>query len=387
MKAESIRLDRRIDAYNVLFDYTVEEYLNAVREVVDKNDLQRKKVSGAKSVYALLKEDLLRGCVLPPIVLALSNIAMPHDQLTAEAAERLVTTNSRDLLILDGLQRTYTLLDLEQELDYGQKAAFLAQSLRIEVYIGINRLGILYRMLTLNTGQTPMSLRQQVEMLYSDYFQHGVAGVKFIREVDASYATDPEEYNFKDIIEGFNSFLERNELPLDRADILENIKGLFSLSQEGASKDIFKDFVTAWLSFLDKVRSLTGDQSLSTDDIAAGKAVWGKTALQVFKRSQAFTGFGAAVGKLRDQNLLGSLTDLPNLSRNLNLGDAAGNDFLLSINEAVIWLNQNTKKIGNAQRMFFFYFFRELYNRENDSFANLQKSVGSALHKVKTQLL
>jgi hypothetical protein len=38
-------------------------------------------------------------------------------------------------------------------------------------------------MLTLNTGQTPMSLRQQIEMLYFDYLDNaGLPNVKFVRE-------------------------------------------------------------------------------------------------------------------------------------------------------------------------------------------------------------
>lgn len=38
----------------------------------------------------------------------------------------------------------------------------------VEIYFKINRFGNLYRMLTLNTGQTPMSLRHQIEILYGN---------------------------------------------------------------------------------------------------------------------------------------------------------------------------------------------------------------------------
>jgi hypothetical protein len=386
MKVESIRFDRRIDAHNVLFNFSVGEYLDAVRDIVEKNEFQRKKLSGSKGVYSLLREDLIKDCVIPPIVLALSHIEYKGENLSPEVAQELVKRHSQDLLILDGLQRTYTLLSIEKDLPSDQLPAYLAQSLRVEIYIGINRLGILYRMLTLNTGQTPMSLRQQIEMLYSDYLQNGVEGIRFVREVDEQYATEAREYNFKDTIEGFNSYLERNELPLERADILENVKGLLSLSQENSSKDVFREFVSAWLSFIDKVTELCHNFQLTVEDIDEGNAVWGKSVLQIFKRSQAFTGFGAAMGKLRDLDLLESLSQLNELSAHLHLGDGDARDFILSINQAVKWLNLNTKKIGNAQRMFFYYFFRELYNRENDSFRNLPRSVTSALHKVQTQL-
>jgi hypothetical protein len=102
---------------------------------------------------------------------------------------------------------------------------------------------------------------------------------------------------------------------------------------------------------------LCHDCQLSADDIEEGRAVWGKSVLQVFKRSQALTGFGAAMGKLRDNEVLGSLSEIDSLSQQLTLGEGDCKDFLLSINQAVKWLNLNTKKIGNAQRMFFYFFF------------------------------
>ena len=84
-----------------------------------------------------------------------------------------------NLIILDGLQRTYTILELIEELkseedNQEELSKVLSNSIRIEVFLGINKIGILYRMLTLNTGQTPMSIRHQIEILYSDYSEHCV---------------------------------------------------------------------------------------------------------------------------------------------------------------------------------------------------------------------
>lgn len=37
--------------------------------------------------------------------------------------------------------------------------------------------------------------------------------------------------------------MNRNELPIDRQDILENVKMLENMSEEDVSKDLFKEFL------------------------------------------------------------------------------------------------------------------------------------------------
>ena len=385
MRVTSILYDHRIAAHNVLFEFNVGEYLEAVRSVLDANEFQRKKLSGSKSVYSLLKGDIERGCVIPPIVLALSNFDL-EITVDEQNAVDLVSKHTTNLLILDGLQRTYTLLDLERELSGEARLKLLGQPLRVEVYIGINRLGILYRMLTLNTGQSPMSLRQQVEMLYSDYSKIGLLDIKFVREVDEEHATAANELNFKDTLDGFNSYLERNELPLERADILESIKGLESLSQENSSKDLFKEFTAAWVVFLRKTEELCSGIELTVDDAKEGLAVWGRTPSHVFKRSQAITGFGSAVGKLKENQSLNNLDDVVTLVPALSFGAASPREFLLTVNTGIKWINTTTKKIGNAQRMYFDLFFRELLRKNNDTYLDMHASAVSALHIVKAKL-
>ena len=200
MNVSSSLYDGRIKAHNVLFEFTIGEYLDSVRRIVDKNQYQRKRISPSKGVYSLLRQDIVLGCVIPPVVLALTTIELPSEEFTHEAALRLVRTNTERLLILDGLQRTYTLLELEDDNKLDSAEELRSRKMRVEIYIGIDRLGILYRMLTLNTGQTPMSLRQQIEMLYLDYLDVGLPGIRFVREVSQERATDKFELNFKDTI-------------------------------------------------------------------------------------------------------------------------------------------------------------------------------------------
>jgi hypothetical protein len=387
MKVASILYDGRIKAHNILFDYTIGEYLDAIRDVVAKNPFQRKRIVSSKSVYTLLRQDILEGCVIPPIVLALSR--MPTATVDFENTENvlsLVRENEPHLLILDGLQRTHTLLDLEEGLEEAAKNSLRQHKLRVEVYIGIDRLSILYRMLTLNTGQTPMSLRQQIEMLYLDYLDTGIEGVHFVREVDEERATNTLELNFRDTVEGFNSYINRDENPLDKGDLIDNIKSLHNLSHETSSHDLFREFVIAWVALVNRVTYLCGNAILSAENSEDLDLSWGKTAPQVFKKSQVVTGFGAALGKLKDFRLIDDLSTFLPVIQTVELGAVSPEELLQGINKSLSWIKINSKKIGSSQRSYFQYFFRELFNSETDSYLNLAASDAAAIHKVQTQI-
>ena len=387
MEIKSRIYDSRINSENILIETNLGEYTDLINQSLDKNPYQRKRVTSSKTVYSLLREDIKKGCVIPPIVLALSLRNAESNDTRHKTPAEIITAildQRENLLILDGLQRTHSFLDVISETSPSDLESIKNLPIRIEVYLGLNKIGILYRMLTLNTGQTPMSLRQQIEMLYLDYYQAGVDGVAFIREMDSEHATQNHEYNFKEIIEGFNSYLERNEQPLERSDLLENIKSLEKLSHENSNNDIFKDYVTALNAFIQKITELTNGTTIEKEELQ-GKNIWGKDAKRCFKKTQVFTGFGAAVGKLKDYQVIPELSSIIDSCAALKL-TIDPKEYLLELNNALDWISKNTKKIGNAQRMFFQFYFRELFNSQGDSFGNLQKSIENALHKTKTQL-
>src|SRR5690606_16226176 len=224
--------DKRIKALNCLIEIDLGEYYKLSNKILDLNQFQRRRVKSSSTVYSLLKNDILEGCVIPPIVLAHSKF---KDEKSVEEISdieiiELIQSQQDKLIILDGLQRTYTIKDLYEELekkgDNDNLEIVSSQKLRIEIYLGIDKIGILYRMLTLNTGQTPMSIRHQIEILYSDYLTNPIEGITFITETAERRVDNINQYNFKDIVEGFNSYLDRDYLTIDRFDILDNIKSL-----------------------------------------------------------------------------------------------------------------------------------------------------------------
>lgn len=387
MKIASILYDSRINATNALVELEIGEYINLIREVLDKNEFQRKRVRSSKTVYALLKEDLLKQCVIPPIVLALTNNVNIEDDDTGSNLYTKISDNKDHLVILDGLQRTYTIIDLINDLserdDTDSLSKILSTKLRIEIYIGLNRLGILYRMLTLNTGQTPMSLRQQIEMLYLDYLYNDIDGVELIRESEGRVANRPSQYNFKDVIEGFNAYLDRDELPIDKANLLENINSLEKLSKENQSTKLFEDYVTSFDALVRKISSECGDTEVSEDYIESKGTPFGKNSTQLLKKPQSMSGFGAAIGKMFDFEVLSGFDQVIDTINGITVDDPE--EFLEEINDALLWLKNNSKKIGNAQRTFFTFFYRDLFNPDSDNFKNITASTSSALRKYQAQ--
>lgn len=370
MEIKSILTDEKVSAASVLIEISIGDYLALAKEIYKKNPLQRKRVRSSKTVYSLLKSDILDGCVIPPVVLAYTK---PVGTLTKDLAGAL-QRDSEHFVLLDGLQRSMTLMEIEAETVDSPEvhAKFMNTIIRCEIYEGINKLGILYRMLTLNTGQTPMSVRHQVEIMYQDLLEAGVDGITLVREADARRARQPNSYNFKDVIEGLNSYLERSESPLDRSDVLENIASLQNLAKENAHRDVFRDFLTAWDAFIGKVISfdirypgVEPSEDESDEEVAR---VWGTTGVQMFKRAQAISGFGAAIGLLKDEDDSLSFENL-NIDA-IEIGQEP-EEFIVELNESMDRITSKARRIGNAQRLFFRQFFKMLFWQDSGCYLNM----------------
>ncbi|MGN5223442.1 hypothetical protein [Aeromonas veronii] len=383
--------DERIGADNYLVELPIRDYLKIAKSILEENEFQRRRVRASKSIYSLLKEDILKGCVIPPISLAVTENDPEFERRIEEGIFEALDSKKKNILILDGLQRTYSILDLENELlkrnDEAAINRLYSRVIRLEIYAGLNRLGILYRMLTLNTGQTPMSLRQQIEMLYLNYYDIDIPEVEIIRESEGKQANGVGQYNFKDIVEGFNSYLERNELPIGRVDLLDNIKGLEKLSDENNESDIFREYLLALHTFLSKIKEITNDDSLlkehaEEEDLSK---IFGKNTTQIFKKAQSVSGFGAAIGKLKDFKIIHGFSDIISMTDKLELDDDDIQTFLVEFNKKLYWINQNASKIGNAQRNYFQFFFRELFNKETDSYLDLLKATETSFEKYRSQ--
>jgi hypothetical protein len=383
LKILSIIKDERIDAWNYLIQTSIKDYLNVSKKILDANEYQRRKVQSSKTVYSLLRNDLREGCTIPPIFLAvrieaITNMLKPKiGRLTEENLINLFV--EKKLIILDGLQRTFQMIELENNLkSTGEREAledFYNRQIRLEVYVGINKIGILYRMLTLNTGQTPMSVRHQVEILYQDYLGKGkIPGVEIIKEVQGAKRVGVGRYKFNEIVDGFQSYLDKDELAIDKTGLLEDIKSIQKISKLGKKKDLFKEFVLCYHHFIEKICQTSKKWKFEEREDGITQP-FGKNSEQIFIKSQVLTGFGAAIALLEDSGIITDLKELTKLIKSLHIGKSDALDTLIDILEEI---KNSSKKIGNSQRRYFYHLFKSLFNRESESFMNLSDSIKKA---------
>ena len=388
MKILSKVFDRRIKAYNILTEISISEYLEIAKIILENNPFQRKRLKLSSSIYSLLKQDLKLGCTIPPLVLALSNENIDINDNDVDENQYLdyINTQRDKLIILDGLQRTYTLLDVANELDAENdenKRNFYDHKLRFEIYLGLNKIGILYRMLTLNTGQSPMSVRHQIEILYSNYLDENIpGGIRLLREVEEETPHQIGEYRFNDVIDGFTSYILRDESSLDRRDLLESIKSLEKLALENQDNDLFQNYLITYNNLVKKIHELAGDWNFNNEEIILSVKPFGSSVDKIFSKSQVMTGFGAAVGFLKDKKLINSFDDI-----NRGIADIKPSkddyNFLDELIRKLDEISKTAKKIGNSQRMYFYYLFRELFSSASDSFLLIDESIESSYKRYK----
>lgn len=374
--------DYRINADNYSLNMTIGEYYELVKDCLDDNEYQRKRVRNSGSIYNLLKQDIIKGCVMPPIVLALCK-SLDNNEDIMDALRNA----KGNLKILDGLQRSYTIKEIVSECSESLlcNTQPLNNKIRVEVYVGINKLGILYRMLTLNAGQTQMTTRHQIEIIYSEYKnQCDIPGVTLLTETDGRIPYYIGEYKFRDIVEGFTSFLQKDYLTLDKKDILENVRDLERISHVVKSNTLFYDFVDSYHHLVYKLNQLF-DKVYDSDQLEKLANLSGVpfaiSIVSLFNKSQSLTGYGCAIANLIDNGNIQDVKNIHNFIDNIN-----SQEFDLSFINMMVnldYLRRNAKKIGNDQRKYFYFFFLSFFNNDKNSFLNFALSAKQAFEDTK----
>ena len=199
---------------------------------------------------------------------------------------------------------------------------------------------------------------------------------------------DPEdnEFVFKNVIDGFNSYMNRNELPIDRQELLENIQMLENMSNEDVTNDIFEEFLGIYVKVFNKLCNVSNNYYLTDEDrdmYEISDSPFGKSVRKVFSTSQAMTGFGAAIGRMKDNGLIKDIDEIDTMLENIS---CVNNEWFLEMLVKFDKIKQSSKKIGNGQRMFIQYFFRELFNKDSDSYLNLYAAVNNGYQKYSSQV-
>ena len=384
-RIKSLLIDKRISAINALIEITVKEYLEFARDITDRNEFQRRKVIRSR-IKEILRNDLLHECLIPSIVLAVTD--KEYESLGLEeienSADKILTKalEDKNLLIIDGLQRTFVLLALEDDLKSSGQSKKLENlyslKFRIEVYLGLNRTGLLYRMITLNTGQTTMSSRHLMEILYLDYSKKPINGISLIKDKDdTQIAANTSEFSFKTVLDGFNSYVEADEMLMSKDDILENVKTLNIFEKISYKEIVFENFLKSYKLLLDILILYSENWTFQAGgDVKLNSNPFGENALEIFKKSQALTGLGAALGKLQQKEV-----SLEKIEKTYSQITTPKNDWHKAYNTLIRDLDgikDRSKKIGNDQRTFFKLLFINLLSPDSDSYLQFETSIEMA---------
>ena len=304
MKMLSIIKDDRIGATSVLLEMSIGNYLKLTDSTEGNLDIQRRIVKGFKP-YERLRDDLKEGCLVPPVVIGIreGKIKTPDSISDNNFIKSLEQINSKDVFIVDGLQRTNAIRSVKESLEGEAEEEFLLRPLRVEVWPDITLSALIYRMILLNAGQKPMSLKHQLEVVnrpLCDSLQEKYKGrISIFREKDSSRRRSSGQYQFSVIAQAFQAFVQkkpqidvRNQVvaELDQIDVLASYGE--SLSKKSDENDLTSEF-EKYISFLldfDEALCKKYQQQDSTEETSL------PTGVNVLSRDTFHVGLAAAYG-------------------------------------------------------------------------------------------
>ena len=290
-----IEYDNRISNFMVSARADYEWYLEKTHGSEENLEIQRDIIKGSKP-YKNLRADIRSGCVLPTIVLALRDVDVPvldsydssvgfirakKDDLDQIGnAIRDVTPARVD--IVDGLQRTNALRETFAVLDSDEeRAKFLGRSLRLEIWVNIPFFPLAYRMLLLNAGQRPMSMKHQIDVLSGGLATdlQDLAGIEIFRLKDHKRRVRPGQFHLSTLAQAFQAWMQRSPnvdktnlvvetMVVDEA--LESL-GIDLTDDDGNQRDGFRQFVD-WMIQLDQALGEEHNRFFGNDTVVLGFA-------------------------------------------------------------------------------------------------------------------
>ena len=166
--------------------------------LINKFSAQRKVQNPA--FYSRLRNDIVKGCLMPPITLAFIEPQEINFDTLVDASNYANQSVGRGY-VLDGMQRLNTLNSIKDHEDFPDE-----KSLYLSVVISGNKDMLLYRMITLNNGQRPMTPRHQIEVLTEQLFDFTDLKIDIQSEKDRGENIIRGAFNLSDISKGYLAF-------------------------------------------------------------------------------------------------------------------------------------------------------------------------------------
>ena len=289
-----IDYDNRINNFMVSARADYEWYLEKTRGSEENLVIQRDIIKGSKP-YKNLRADLKMGCILPTIVLAVRDIEEsvtknydPSDGFMKASRDDLdklqdaiANIAPTHVDIVDGLQRTNALRQTLNELEDGERPVFLKRSLRLEIWVNIAFFPLAYRMLLLNAGQRPMSMKHQIDILSGGLAKdlEDLPGIEILKLKDHKRRVRPGQFHLSTLAQAFQAWMQRSP-NVDRTNLvvetmvvdeaLESL-GIDLTDADGNQRDGFRQLVD-WLLHLDRALGEEQNRFFGNDTVVLGFA-------------------------------------------------------------------------------------------------------------------
>lgn len=218
MKIIDYMRDNRSDCYSIMIRINIDDYLKLINASYEKTgniEGQRDPISSktGKRIRDIMVDDIKKGAILPPLVLGcvIDNDKFKQLNETTDNYEDInleELIDEKQLSIIDGMQRTTALMELERS---GQ---LTPKDIRIEIWLTNNPNNLIYRMLVLNTGQISWSLKKQLEVVFShvaNLMEERIPGIQLFNSNDNKRSTGSGQYQISHMVELYLGFATRKE--------------------------------------------------------------------------------------------------------------------------------------------------------------------------------
>lgn len=206
--------DLRTNTEIIYAQIAINDYLDLIGSEFDEFGIQRKKEK--YKAYDRMKADIKNGALLPTFTLAVKSKQVEKgkelikDGFDKDDSKVLDFFKQNKLYnILDGLQRTYILLDIKKsghKFDDNQK-------IHLEIWLEKEKKHLIYRLIVLNAGQKRMTLRHQLELLFQNLVEtltEEIPDLKIYKEVDEERRSQPLQFAFERIVTSYHCFLNKS---------------------------------------------------------------------------------------------------------------------------------------------------------------------------------
>ena len=365
----------------------VKEYLELVDAAYKKrgglaHQRDALKTTTARRIRSRMVKDIVRGAILPPVVVGVVSDGDFIKSLTKLSTSGTVLAISEKyaeaLSIIDGMQRTTALLEaLESNKDEVE-----GRPIRVEFWVADTTESLIYRMLVLNTGQVPWNLSRQLQVVYAPLIEEMKGLVKFERILDTNAKerrSKAGEYAPDSLVELYIAFglrktdIDTQETLADEFSRLDMTEALSSHQYSDFFYPVVQMMVDLDVAFSRFDVEIEASIAAETDD-AAQKVKKGRS---IFDSKPARVGFVVAaatavlgrVGMEQDEDRTATLAKLRQIRseldvlidrlKGLNISDLAIFLKLDVLSERLY--GQKRSAVGRYERAFFDGAFKVLF--------------------------